>query len=51
MPLGIGLQAEAGFLDRHTLADAGQDVLQRTPLRRVIEHVVGGDQGQAMLGA
>ena len=51
MPLGIGLQAEAGFLDRHMLADAGQDVLQRAPLRRVIEHIVGGDQGQAMLRA
>src|ERR1700674_2309258 len=44
MPLGIGLQPAAGGLDRHKLADAGDDVLQRPPLGRVIEHVVGRDQ-------
>ena len=26
------------------LADAGDDVLQRAPLRRVIEYVVGGEE-------
>jgi hypothetical protein len=40
----LALQLEPGFLDRHMLADAGQDILQRPPLRRVIEHVVGGDE-------
>jgi hypothetical protein len=47
--LGIGQQAEAGFLDGHMLADAGHHILQRPPLGHMIEHVVGGDEGQAML--
>ena len=34
-------------VDRHMLADAGDDVLQRAALRRVIEHVVDGDQRNA----
>ena len=29
---------------RHVLADAGDDVLQRAPFGRVIEHVIDGDQ-------
>ena len=31
----------------HMLADAGQHVLQRAALGRVVEHVVGGEQGRA----
>jgi hypothetical protein len=49
MPLGIGQQAKTCFLDRDMLADAGEDVLQRPPLRRVVEHVVGRDQRQAIV--
>ena len=51
VPFGIGEQAKAGFLDGHMLADAGHHILQRPPLGRVIEHVIGGDEGQAVLCA
>ena len=46
MALGIGGEAIAGFLDRAAFADAGQHVLQRTPLRYVVEHIVGCDERQ-----
>ena len=44
MPLGIGFKPVAGGLDRHVLADRGHDILQGAPFRRVVEHVVDGDQ-------
>ena len=44
VPLGIGFKAAAGGFDRHMLADAGDDVLQRTAFGRVIEHIIDGDQ-------
>ncbi len=44
MTFGIGFEQAARFVERHVLADAGDDVLQRAPLRCVIEHVVGGEQ-------
>ncbi len=47
--LGIGFEQPAGLVDRHVLADAGDDVLQRAALGRVIEHVVDGDQRHAGL--
>ena len=47
MPLGIGLQPEARLGDRALLADAGEHVGERPPLRRVVEHVVDGDQRRA----
>ena len=47
MPFGMRFQHAAGCLDRHMLADAGEDILQRAALGRVIEHVVGGKQGNA----
>ena len=47
MALGVGGKAKTGFVDRAVLADAGQHVLQRPPLRAVVEHVVGRDQRNA----
>ena len=47
MPLGIGFEPAAGLVDGDVLADAGDDILQRAPLGRVIEHVVDGDQRNA----
>ena len=44
MPLGIGFQQTARFLQRPMLADAGDDILQRPALRRMIKHVVDRDQ-------
>ena len=44
MPLGIGFQKAARLLQRPMLADAGDDILQRPAFRRVIQHVVHGDQ-------
>ena len=43
MPLGLP-QPAAGCIDRHMLADARDDILQRSPLGQVIKHVVDGDQ-------
>ena len=47
MPLGIGLQPEAGFGDRAFLADAGEHVCKRPALGRVVERVVDGDERRA----
>ena len=47
MPLGVGLQPEAGLVDRAVLAHAGDHVLQRPPFGAVIEHVVGGHHRRA----
>ncbi len=44
MTFGIGLQQTASILQRPMLADAGDDVLQRPALWRVIEHVVHSNQ-------
>ena len=49
MPLGIGIEQVTGGRDRHLLADAGDDVLQRPALGRVIMNVVGGEDGAPML--
>ena len=47
VPLGIGFEAQARVVDRAFLADAGEHVLQRAAMRRVIEHATGGDEGNA----
>ena len=47
MPLGIDREPEAGVGDGAFLADAGDDVGERPALRRVIEHVVDGDERRA----
>ncbi len=47
MPLGIGFEREPRLGKSAFLADAGEHVLQRAPVRRVIEHRIGGDQGDA----
>jgi hypothetical protein len=44
MTFGIGLQPAADRIDRGLLANAGQHVLQRTPLRMMIEHLIGREQ-------
>ena len=51
MPLGVGLRQPAGRLERHVLADAGDDVGERAPLGRMHQHVVGRDQRRAELPA
>ncbi len=48
MPLGIGVEQVTGGGDRHFLADAGDDVLQRPPLGGMIMDVVGRQDGAAM---
>ena len=47
MPLGIGLEAEAGLGDGAFLADAGEHVLKGAAVGGVIEHRVGGDERDA----
>ena len=49
MAFGIGFEPLADGLDGGLLADAGQDILQRTPRGIVIQHVVGGEQRHARL--
>ena len=49
MPLGIGLEAIAGFRDRAFLADAGEHVGERLAAGVVIERVVGGNERRARL--
>ncbi len=44
MALGIGFQPPAGTVEREMLADTGDHVLQRPPLRRVIEHIAHGNE-------
>src|SRR5580704_170068 len=47
MPLGIDGEPEAGLGQRAFLADAGDDIAERPALRRVIMHVVDGDERRA----
>ena len=47
MPLGVGFQLEAGLADGRLLAHAGEHVLQRAAVRRVVEHVAGSDERRA----
>ena len=47
MPLGIGFELEPRLMDGAFLADAGEHVLQGTPVGGVIEHRIGGDEGSA----
>ena len=47
MALGIGGEAIAGFPDRASFADTRQHILQRTPLRQVVEHIVDRDERQS----
>ena len=45
--LGVRPDQPAGGGERDAVADAGQDVLQVAARRRVVQHLGGGDQGQA----
>ena len=45
--LGIGFKLEPCFGNRAFLADAGEHVLQGTPVGGVIEHRIGGDERDA----
>ena len=47
MALGIGLEQAAGPGDRRALANAGHEVLEIALFRRVVEHIVRGDQRSA----
>src|SRR5437763_16765024 len=44
IPLSIGCKAPACPVDGQVLADAGEHVLQSSPLGMVIEHVIDGDE-------
>ena len=44
MPLRIGFEQASGRIDSDVLADAGDDVLQGTPFRDMIERVVHSNQ-------
>ena len=48
MPLGIDGEPEAGLGKSAFLADAGDDVEERPALRRVIMHVVDGDERRSV---
>ncbi len=50
VPLGIGEEPEAGFVERAMFADAGQHVVQAPARRHVIMHIVGGDERRAVFG-
>ena len=45
--LGIGGEQATRFGDRGLFGDAGKDIVQRAMLRRGIERVIGGEQGDA----
>ena len=51
MAFGVGFKPEAGRGQSRVFADAGQHVLQRAPLGRVIEHVAERDQGHVVFVA
>ena len=42
--LGVGVEPQARLVDRRLLAHAGEHVLQRAAVGRVIEHVAGGNE-------
>ena len=44
MPFGVGGKQMTGLVDCRQVAGAGQHVLQRAAARRMIEHIVGGDE-------
>ena len=44
MTLGIHLQKTPCPFQGHMLANAGHDILQRAPFRRVIEHIIDRNQ-------
>ena len=44
VPLGVGGKQEACLMNRRVLAHAGEHVLQRAPVGRVIEHVTRCDE-------
>ena len=48
MPLGVGVEPIAGGPDRHFLADAGDDVLQRPAIGRMVMDIVGGEDRAAV---
>ncbi len=48
VPLGIGLQQQAGPGHRGLVADRGHHVLQRAALGRVVKHIIGGEDRQAV---
>jgi hypothetical protein len=46
--LGVGLEPEAGVLERAGLADAGEDVEKGLAAGMMVAHRVGGDEGGGM---
>ena len=48
VPLGIGLQQLPGCGDRGFVPDRGHHIVQRTAVRGVVQHVVGGEDRQTM---
>ena len=48
MPLGIGVEEITRGRDRHFLADAGDDVLQRAAVGDMVMDVVGGEDRAAV---
>jgi hypothetical protein len=47
VPFGIGFEAQARRVDRAFLTDAGEHVLQGTPVGGVVEHPARGDEGNS----
>ena len=48
VPLGIGLEQVPGLGDSGLVPDRGHHVLQGAAMRGVVEHVVGGEDGEAI---
>ena len=51
IPLGIRVEQIASGRERHFLADAGDDVLQRPAFGRMIMDVIGGQDRAALLAS
>ena len=45
--LRIRLQQKPRFINGHRLSNAGHHILQRTAVRRMVQHIIGGQNAQA----
>ena len=48
MAIGVAFASQPQFVDRAFLADRGDDVLQHAAIGVVVQHVAGGERGQAV---
>ena len=48
MAIGVAFAAETELVNRAFLADRGDDVLQHPAIGTVVEHIAGGERGEAV---